>query len=416
MSSYKDNPLATRFAALAPEPLAGDWDDVLERAGAGQRDRIRQFPRWRVVAVAAVILVGALLVTGFAIGDRLLDLIESSPAPPEVKTPVWSPGRGKVVFSSRRDGNWDLYVVNADGSGQRNLTRDPAFDGLPAWSPDGRKIAFVRHRNGNDGVWVMNADGSSQRMLARKGDLPAWSPDGRKIVFSGGAQGIFVMNADGSEHRRLETSRQSRWLAVGRGSFFWSPDWRKLAILSDAGRGDFNFGLYVMNANGSGLRSLAQRLLGRLGPGDGASQPAWSPDGRRIAFVADRGGNDDVFVVNADGGGLRRLTRNPAGDGAPVWSPDGRKIAFVSNRDGAYEVYVMNADGSRQRALAARTVPFRGLFFDGRMARLAAAEVAPVWSPDGRKIAFVSDRDGTYEVYVMNADGSRQERLTQWSK
>jgi Tol biopolymer transport system component len=407
MSSYKDKRLAACFDALAPEPLPGDWGDVLDRAEAAHRDRTPRFTRWRIAALAAVILVGALVVTGFGIGDRLLDLIEgAAPAPPEVKTPVWSPDGRRVAFSSRRSGNWDLYVANADGSGQRNLTRNPAFDSLPVWSPDGRKIAFVRHHEGSDGIWVMNADGSGQRRLVRRGDLPAWSPDGRKIVFSSGAQGIFVMNADGSDHRRLAPR-----LAAGRGSFVWSPDWRKLAILSDAGRGDFNFGLYMVNADGSGLRSLAQGLLAGRRPGRGASQPAWSPDGRKIAFVADRDGGDDVFVVNVDGSGLRKLTRSPADDGAPVWSPDGRKIAFVSNRSGTYGVYVMKIDGSGQRALAARTVAYRGLFFNGRMARLAAAEVAPAWSPDGRKIAFVSDRDGTYEVYVMNADGSGQRRL-----
>ena len=110
--------------------------------------------------------------------------------------------------------------------------------------------------------------------------------------------------------------------------------------------------------------------------------------------------------MNADGSGLRRLTRNPASDSAPAWSPDGRKIAFVSNRDGTYEVYVMNADGSEQHALAARTVGGRGPY----IGEVAAPDDAPAWSPDGRKIAFVSDRDGTYEVYLMNADGSRQQQ------
>jgi Tol biopolymer transport system component len=242
----------------------------------------------------------------------------------------------------------------------------------------------------------MNADGSGQRMLARRGNSPAWSPDGRKIAFSGGAQGIFVMNPDGSEHQRL----RPRPKAGRKASLAWSPDGRKLTFLNDAFHHDFGFDLYVMNADGSGRRSLTQSGL--------ASDPGWSPDGRKIAFVSNRDGNDDVFVMNADGSGLGRLTRNPAGDSAPVWSPDGRKIAFVSNRDGTFEVYVMNADGSEQHALAARTVGGRGK----PMGEVAAPDDAPAWSPDGRKIAFVSDRDGTYDVYLMNADGSGQERLT----
>ena len=241
----------------------------------------------------------------------------------------------------------------------------------------------MRHLEGGDGIYVMNPDGSGQRMLARSGNSPAWSPDGRKIAFSGGAQGIFVMNADGSEHQRL-TPR----LAGRKASLAWSPDGRKLTFLSDYGHGDFSFDLYVMNTDGSERRNLTQSGL--------VSDPGWSPDGRKIAFVSNRDGNKDVFVMNADGSGLRRLTRNPASDSAPAWSPDGRKIAFVSNRDGTYEVYVMNADGSRQVTLGApRTVGGRGPY----VGEVSAPDDAPAWSPDGRKIAFVSDRDGTYEVY-----------------
>ena len=142
MSSHKDNLLAARFVALAPEPLAGDWDNVLDRAGAGHRRHTRRFPPWRVVAVVAVILVGALLVTELGIGGRLLDLIESAPpAQPETQTPVWSPGGQKFVFSSWRNGDWEIYVWQAGRIGQRNLTGNSARDGLPAWSPDGRKLS-----------------------------------------------------------------------------------------------------------------------------------------------------------------------------------------------------------------------------------------------------------------------------------
>jgi hypothetical protein len=155
------------------------------------------------------------------------------------------------------------------------------------------------------------------------------------------------------------------------------------------------FDVYVMSADGSGLLRLAQSGQG----------PVWSPDGRKIAFVS--GGdpssaltpNQHVFTMNSDGSGKRKLAR---GFG-PVWSPDGRKIAYVSERTGSMDVDVMNADGSGQRTLIRSTLT---------RSRAVGFIPQPAWSPDGRKILFVSDRDGLEAVHVMNADGSRQRRLT----
>ena len=110
--------------------------------GAGRRSS-RSRRRRALVGVAAAILVGGLLVTpAFGIGSRLLALIESAPARPDVQAPVWSPGGGRIAFFNKRDGGKEIYVVNADGSGQRRLTRDARNAATPAWSPDGRKIAF----------------------------------------------------------------------------------------------------------------------------------------------------------------------------------------------------------------------------------------------------------------------------------
>ena len=140
----------------------------------------------------------------------------------------------------------------------------------------------------------------------------------------------------------------------------WSPDGQQITFAAIVVQPDrLTSDIYVMNADGSGQRSQFIFFL--------QDSPAWSPDGRRIAFPS-----SGIRVVNADGSGLRRLTRE--GRGTPAWSPDGRRIAFVSRRDGNLEIYVMNADGSGQR----------------RLTRNAVRDSDPVWSPDGRKVAFVS--------------------------
>ena len=170
--------------------------------------------------------------------------------------------------------------------------------------------------------------------------------------------------------------------------------------------------------------------------------PAWSPDGTQIAFTSDRDGNDEIYVMAADGSQQTRLTRNSAWDTDPAWSPDGTQIAFTSDRDGNNEIYVMAADGSQPTRLtrnnACGPLPLRGrptvrrlplrperggnpseiyvMAADGsqptRLTRNSAWATDPAWSPDGTQIAFASERDGNYEIYVMAADGSQQTRLT----
>ncbi len=167
------------------------------------------------------------------------------------------------------------------------------------------------------------------------------------------------MNADGSERRML--ARNHAYVA-------WSPDGRKILLRRGGAQGDRN-GVgatkayaVVANADGSGLRTLT-----RIAVVNGKTLN-WSPDGRKIVFVSDRDGNLEIYVINADGSGRRNLTRQPGHDSDPAWSPDGRKIAFTTKREGNFEIYVMNADGSGQRNLTHNPAPDR----------------FPVWSP-GRK-------------------------------
>jgi Tol biopolymer transport system component len=239
-------------------------------------------------------------------------------------------------FCSDRDGDNEIYFIDADGSNLRQLTFNSSSEAQLACSPDGGKFAFVSDRDGNEEIYVMNVDGTGLTRLTNDPghDLgPDWSPCGTKILFASDRDGdreIYVVNVDGGGLQQLTINS-----AID-GFQDWSPDGTRIAFHSDrAGTVD----IWVMNADGSN----PQNLTG----GSGANyMPDWSPDGARIVFESTRHGPLELYTMNADGGNVQRLTYMNSDNHEPDWSPDGAQITFVSLIGGSYEVMVINSDGS----------------------------------------------------------------------
>ena len=257
------------------------------------------------------------------------------------------PGQnGKVVFTSGRDSNYEVYSMNADGSAALNLSVNAAADMFPSAAPGGARIAFTSFRDGgNAEIYAMDADGGNQTRLtdhAGTDSQPTWSPDGQRIAFRSDRDGdweIYVMNADGSGETNVTNSS-----GVDEAPS-WSPDGGRILFESER---DGNREIYVMNADGSAQLNVS------ADPGQDR-EPSWSPDGQLIAFTTDRDGNDEIYTMTPGGALPARLTADPATDSDAAWSPDATKILFRSTRDGNSEVYVMDTAGAAQTRLTTIT-------------------------------------------------------------
>jgi Tol biopolymer transport system component len=318
-----------------------------------------------------------------------------------------SPDGSRIVFQSVRDGNQEIYVMNADGSEETRVTDNPAHDAFASWSPDGSKIIFETNRDGNWEIYVMNADGTDQTRITdspAQDRRPSWSSDGLRITFASDRDG--------------------------------------------------NWEIYTLNVDGTNPIKLTEN------PADDG-YAVCSPDGKRIVFVSDRDGNDGIYVMDADGSNQTKLTHSRAYEGLPSWSPDGLKIAFETDRDFDEEIYVMNADGSNpenltknapinaaiglaplpQSELDLEEIPYKIVFesyretegkknweiclidADGKgFANLTnTPEINEMYShasPDGRLLCFVADEGETQEskkrnVYYMNIDGTNKVKIAE---
>jgi Tol biopolymer transport system component len=293
-----------------------------------------------------------------------------SPPPPGPPPTEPAPATHPIVFSSIRDQtagkrNLEVLATKTDGSDVINLTRNPANDMDPSWSPDGQLIAFASDRNGNADIFIMKKDGSDLRQLTfdtMDERLPRWSPDGRKILFLTGRDGLL-----------RDQSSRSRYVDV-----------------------------FVIDVDGSHLANLTRT------PSASEYEPAWSPDGKNIAFL-----RDGLFrVIDPDGTNERQLHAPQSGfiDDAVAWSPDGKMLAFSTynlNHPQYVETYVIftaNADGTNIK----------------RITELGYSSARfPSFSPDGTRIVYNRDagdewwgRFNTQNVFIMNVDGSNNVQIT----
>ncbi len=267
------------------------------------------------------------------------------------------------------------------------------------------KIAFVKGNPGGDvgNIYIMNANGSGLSKLTSSGTAtgPTFAKGGAKMAFSqavNGAQELYTMRPDGSAKTRLTNNADTDDYPA------FSPDGTKIAFKSNRGgdgvnqpSGDPDNEIWVMKAAPESATNIPVRLTNNDATD---ADPNWSPDGSKIVFASGRADSDgDIYIMNADGTGQKRLTTSSSNDVTPEFSPNGRKIVFRSNRDGDQEIYTMNIDGTGTQKLTNNAV----------------IDYTPNWSPDGTKIVFAKGSTTSYrdhQIYTMNVNGSGTQKLT----
>ncbi|MDE2765762.1 MAG: hypothetical protein OXI25_04940 [Chloroflexota bacterium] len=299
-----------------------------------------------------------------------------------------------ITFSAGQAGARDIYVVRADGSGLQAAVFHPADDFAPVWSPDRTRIAYLSDREGNVEVYVTSsltepANPTSSMRVTHTGvdeSHVRWSPDGRRLLYvspeGDGTPRVYWVD--------LANLRPNRLLfgPIGEQDPAWSPDgkWVAFSVLDEDGE---SMGIILRNPDGVNSVQVTHTA-------DYA--PAWSPDSKRLAFVSTRRGNQDVYVADVrDDGSISQqvnLTPNPADDWGPVWDPGSGRLLFFSNRAGPANIMAVEADGSGLVPLTAND----------------ARQTAIAFGPDGM-LVFASVFSGRSDIFLMDEDGANQRLL-----
>lgn len=263
------------------------------------------------------------------------------------------------------------------------------------WSPDGKRLSFTTYRKPDANssqvkaeVYVMKTDGTGVKKIADDARWSSWSAGGKRILFSRASPDnktfdLFTINTDGAGLVQLTRDARRNSTPV------FSPDGKKIAFIST--RDADKYQIYVMNADGSNVKRLT------TDPSVAYYNPQWSPDGKRLVFYAEKGDRkDQVWVMNAgDGSGQTLLTGGIGHNTSPAWSADGKRIIFTSNRDGEDKaIYTMKSDGSDIKRL------------------VNVKSFCARYSPDGKKLAFISGSFPSTEIFIADADGSSVEKIS----
>ena len=306
---------------------------------------------------------------------------------------------GGLYFTSDRDGNYEIYQRDISSDEDINITQTAEDEYEAVLSPNKKWLVFRVGAENNSSIEVFNLDSGSEaeRFPISRGSgnfyAPVWSGDSSRIAYVGDVKGqgskVFISGVRDSSPAKLsdiEAVEVGDWSSDGESVVFSSNDKERL-------------GIHVRNPDGVNQRQMT------CGKDYGAK---WSPDSKRLAFISEREGNPDIYVMERDAEDelcpntkdsrkdVLRLTETDESESDISWSPDSRNILFVSERDGNKEIYVMESSGNKQIRLT----------FNEK------ADYSPVWSPDGRTIAFVSALDGDADIFTMDSSGQNQARIT----